>query len=602
MRKLAALAPLVLLTLVIFASIPTANGHYPGVWLTGLTGAKPSIDGVISTNEWAAAAKYNFSSTTPGSPWFSNGTFYVENDASNLYLALKIRDGSLAGRAVFIYFDNNHDGTIEMGESIWVYAQNGTQNMDAYQYANGGYSDTGAIQDGKTAATANGVFDYFEFSHPLCSGNQYDFCLKAGQTVGFDVSFGNSSGGSDWPQSLVGGNWADASQYGDIVIAPAAQGPPIFQFAGSACTEYQGNPLLNHSAAYGGVSYPQNYATVYNAPSVIWDVDHYKMWFSGSVNNVTGIFYGTSVDGLNWDVRQTPVVKPGTTGSWDAGTVYSPDVLKVGGTFFMYFTGNNGTSSYSRSIGVATSSDGLNWSEYVGNPVLTRDNSSYDSGWVRYGSVLYEGGTFKMWYTSHTDPTITFQIAVSYATSPDGFHWTKYAGNPVYGGATNFVEMPSVVNDRGTYLMAYQGSGGGIGFAYSFDGITWNNATYPFLPSPASSAWDSAGDSYPSLLGQGTYLLLWFHGTSATNDGIGLAYCHSPLIQGPTTTESTTLVSYSTLSQTSTATRTITSTGTVTTTSIEQAQATPIYFYVASASSVIAVALAILLARRRVGT
>jgi predicted GH43/DUF377 family glycosyl hydrolase len=80
-------------------------------------------------------------------------------------------------------------------------------------------------------------------------------------------------------------------------------------------------------------------------------------------------------------------------------------------------------------IGYATSNDGFSWTKHSG-PVLSPGASgSWDSGEVQLGSVIWNGSLYVMWYRGGN--TISDNGAVGLATSPDGITWTKYVGNPV---------------------------------------------------------------------------------------------------------------------------------------------------------------------------
>src|SRR5215216_4418096 len=68
-----------------------------------------AIDGVISPGEWAAAATLNFVANAPEA--LVPATWSVKNDATNLYLAVRIDRpaGSSLGGLGF-NFDNDNDG------------------------------------------------------------------------------------------------------------------------------------------------------------------------------------------------------------------------------------------------------------------------------------------------------------------------------------------------------------------------------------------------------------------------------------------------------------------------------------------------------------
>ena len=93
----------------------------------------------------------------------------------------------------------------------------------------------------------------------------------------------------------------------------------------------------------------------------------------------------------------------------------------------MYYTGMTNTSP--ASIGVAFSKDMVHWQKYQGNPVLTPGPGAYDNVSVKLASVIYQPPLYKMWYVGRYQGNYSYSIG--YTTSTDGIHWTKYAGNPV---------------------------------------------------------------------------------------------------------------------------------------------------------------------------
>ncbi len=309
------------------------------------------------------------------------------------------------------------------------------------------------------------------------------------------------------------------------------------------------------------------------------------MWFSGAINNITGIFAATSSDGAHWSVRNLPALKPGVNGTWDSGVIYSPDVVWNGTIYLMYFVGNNGSVA-SRSIGVAFSADNINWREWPQNPVVRGGPNYYDGAYVRFPSVLFDGRVYKMWYTGHSPVNSStvpnFFLAIDYATSPDGVHWTKYPGNPVLGGSAYwgsnnsvFFEHPSVVKINDTYLMVGD-DGFQISFATSKDGMNWNASRNSLLLPASQPSWDNYSATFPSIVLTGTEILLWFTGSSQVvtpkysvdqSNGIGLASCHF-LFVSTTNTVTTTFTATTTnlITQTTTSTTTAMQTQTVTTT------------------------------------
>ncbi len=93
-------------------------------------------------------------------------------------------------------------------------------------------------------------------------------------------------------------------------------------------------------------------------------------------------------------------------------------------------------------------------------------------------------------------------LVVSGANSFAQYEWTKYPGNPlnIHGASGSWDESvvsPCTIfnadlNRYETWYTAYDGSfpNGGIGFAWSADGITWTKHPTPVML-PGTIGWDS---------------------------------------------------------------------------------------------------------------
>jgi predicted GH43/DUF377 family glycosyl hydrolase len=118
-----------------------------------------------------------------------------------------------------------------------------------------------------------------------------------------------------------------------------------------------------------------------------------------------------------------PIITPGKKGEWDSWAVMSMTVVKVWGTFHLYYErGLRGCGDLQ--IGHATSTDGLNWVKDPANPVLRPGKpGEWDAGATWDPFVIYEDGMFKMWYGGELAGHRDFQCG--YAVSKDGTHFTK---------------------------------------------------------------------------------------------------------------------------------------------------------------------------------
>ena len=112
--------------------------------------------------------------------------------------------------------------------------------------------------------------------------------------------------------------------------------------------------------------------------------------------------------------------------------------------------------------------------------------------------------------------------------------WDQYESNPIFmpdtsGWNKGMVFAPTVVMFNDTLRMWFMGSeinGFGpihIGYAWSLDGITWQQYSGNPVLSPRTGEWDYPHLSHPSVLADGDTLRMWFGGGNLT---IGDANSH----------------------------------------------------------------------------
>ena len=99
--------------------------------------------------------------------------------------------------------------------------------------------------------------------------------------------------------------------------------------------------------------------------------------------------YATSTNGIDWNKYvNNPVFFTGVSGEWDDTNVAAPHVLFDQGEYRMWYAGFGG-SDFKWQRGYAVSPDGVTWSKYEENPILTADNSGE---WGQPVVTLDEGG------------------------------------------------------------------------------------------------------------------------------------------------------------------------------------------------------------------
>ena len=177
-------------------------------------------------------------------------------------------------------------------------------------------------------------------------------------------------------------------------------------------------------------------------------------------------------------------------GNDEANHVNDPSVVRVGGTYFMFYT--RAVVDVKDDIAMATSQDGVHWNKQ-GTVLRPGAPGEWDSLCVGRPSVLFEDNVFKMWYDGRKDMPLeapgnvpksaTSTRSVGYATSPDGIHWTKHT-HPVYGQDAGGVDVKKI---NGVYVMAYE-SAEGTQVAVSPDGIYHGPPRGYGSPCPAATS------------------------------------------------------------------------------------------------------------------
>jgi predicted GH43/DUF377 family glycosyl hydrolase len=182
-----------------------------------------------------------------------------------------------------------------------------------------------------------------------------------------------------------------------------------------------------------------------------------------------------------------PVLTAGSE-PWEAGGVLHIAVCQVGKTFYMFYTGLEKPGYAYRSIGLATSQDGIIWQRKSSRPVLSKGRpGSFDDVHVHMPSVIYDAASkkFKMWYSGYQNNRGN---TIGFAESTDGLRWIKKGQVLNFGASKTFdsgsLREPSVIYDpkNKRYKLWYNGTlpnqhYGPTGYAISKDGIKWKRVT-----------------------------------------------------------------------------------------------------------------------------
>ena len=168
-----------------------------------------------------------------------------------------------------------------------------------------------------------------------------------------------------------------------------------------------------------------------------------------------------SKDLVNWK-DDGFALKSGPRGSWDDGPIWTGSTYKEDGTYYKFYTGRNHRDGQTQRIGLAKSTDGINW-ERGEKPLLEADSRWYETD---EESPVYrafrdpfivknpEDGKYLMYFTAKTkggDPTYRGCVGLATADSMEG-PWEQKP--PVLApGSIAEMECPQVLKKNDKWYM-----------------------------------------------------------------------------------------------------------------------------------------------------
>ncbi|MBB3208693.1 putative GH43/DUF377 family glycosyl hydrolase [Rhodopirellula rubra] len=180
--------------------------------------------------------------------------------------------------------------------------------------------------------------------------------------------------------------------------------------------------------------------------------DLYYVWYSKgkiSPGYDATVWYATSTDGHHWTEKGQSLAK-GPAGRWDAGSVFTPNILVAEGRYWLFYTGTS--QPYTKpfnpdsKIGLAASDspDGP-WERVSPDPILTNSDNpaEFDSHLIDDACLIVRDDKYWMYYKGRQlgkSPAQT-QMGLAIADQPQG-PYIRHEANPVIPGNHEVLVWP----------------------------------------------------------------------------------------------------------------------------------------------------------------
>lgn len=272
-------------------------------------------------------------------------------------------------------------------------------------------------------------------------------------------------------------------------------------------------------------------------PSILKDGSTYRIFCTGLDKAIMGggMCEATSTDGFTWTLAPKGntttglgLVLRGRSNTWEH-QLETANAIKQGSTYFLYYSAypQVGWPTNPGQLGVATSTDGINFARIGTTPILAPTRNGYDTNGLYSPSVIYDNNQFVMVYAGHCYASykVVPGIRVMGATSTNGKTWTKRS-QPVLSPSSqrpwmvNGVAEPCMIKDGSTYYLFFTGGLGdnesrviGLGRSASPWG-PWDIRPDPVLTGTPGH-FDASGVLAPSVLIENGKVKMWY----LVNDG-----------------------------------------------------------------------------------
>lgn len=203
-------------------------------------------------------------------------------------------------------------------------------------------------------------------------------------------------------------------------------------------------------------------------------------------------------------IGRNSVFKGTTADTWDQWIRERGYILREDGLYHMWYTGYRKKPDTEMHLGYATSKDGFEWTRYADHPI-------FDSGWLEDMMVLKSDNTYYMFAEGRND--IAHML-----TSTDRIHWNEHGpldiryvnGAPLSAGPYG---TPTVWLEGGVWYLFYERGDLGIWLATSTDRKVWTNKQDEPVLRPGPEVYDRYGVAFNQIIKYKAKYYAYYHAT-----------------------------------------------------------------------------------------
>jgi len=233
-------------------------------------------------------------------------------------------------------------------------------------------------------------------------------------------------------------------------------------------------------------------------------------------------------------IHNNYILDLGEIGCFDDSGVNPSCVLCINKNKYLYYIGYQRCEKvpYMLFPGLATiNKDKNNLSRFKKVPIIERSTFSPFSHAAPY--VLKDEGIYKMWFWYgkkwiNISKKLYIEANIAYAESVDAITWTQKTGNLIRLKKSEFsIGRPWVLKQEGVYKMWYSVRHikhmYRIGYAESYDGVTWIRKDNEVDITVSKTGWDSEMICYPAVIKVKDKTYMFYNGNGNGKTGFGYA-------------------------------------------------------------------------------